>query len=212
MKNRIVLLLGAIMLSSSLLAQKKNQSELLNDIYIGYGAGSVYYFTGTVNHDYQEFSSYYYYDDNDSEPRSVGTFFFGYQRQLTKVISLGFAFSYMKLEQDISYQTYSYYGDSVWFYEGTSTDHLLNGITRVVFGYLDKPALKLYSAAAIGVTVDLANASLNGKEDSDRKILPAGQLTFIGIRAGRSLGGFLEFGIGTNGIINAGVSYKIGDE
>jgi hypothetical protein len=36
-------------------------------------------------------------------------------------------------------------------------------------------------------------------------------LTLLGFRVGRALSFFGEFGIGTNSIINAGVSYKFGE-
>jgi len=76
---------------------------------------------------------------------------------------------------------------------------------------MNKPFLKLYSGVAIGVTIDLNKATIDGSEFTDRKIMPAGQLTLFGIRAGKALGGFLEFGVGTNGIVTAGISYKIKD-
>jgi hypothetical protein len=159
--------------------------------------------TGNISHDYYYDNSYsYYYDESD--PTSAGTFLLGYNRQVTKVISVGIVFSYMHTTNTLS-GYYSYY-DSITSI-GTTTDNLLSGISKVNFTYMNKPFLKLYSGVAIGVTIDLNN----GREYTDRKIMPAGQLTLFGIRAGKALGGFLEFGVGTNGIVTAGISYKIKD-
>lgn len=186
-------------------SQEVPQIARPNELYGGYGAFSVYYFNN-ISHDYNYANSYYYYDEGD--PVSAGTFFLGYNRQVTRVVSIGIVFSYMQATNTLN-GNYSYY-DSISS-TGTTSDNLLSGITRVNFTYITKPFLKIYSGAAIGVTIDLNKTTIDGSEFTDRKIMPAGQLTLFGIRAGKALGGFLEFGVGTNGIITAGISYQVKD-
>jgi hypothetical protein len=199
----LALLSGVLLLSAGIQAQEPESLNRPNEFHAGYGAFSTFYFTNN-NHNYHGYDSYYYDED---EPSSPGTFFIGYKRQVSRLISVGIDFSYTYRTN--SYRSRDYY-DSVYS-SGTSTDHLLCGLTKVTIGYINKPFLRLYSAAAIGLTVDLNSSTIEGIEYTDRTIKPAGQLTLFGLRAGKALGGFVEFGVGTNGIILAGISYQFKD-
>lgn len=227
MKKTLILFLLALgCFSTTLVAQtdvptKTHQGDLVNEFYGGYGAGSVFYFTGKLNHssDYPtEMYSYnngYLTDMDLTQPTSAGTLFLGYGRSLNKVISMGFMFGY----QGFSYSgearqsSYDQWGNYLYdtIYSVTSHDNLLSGVARVQFAYVNKPFIRMYSGVAIGVTVDFAKGTIGNDEYTERKLMPAGQLTLMGLRFGRSFGGFFEFGFGSYGIINAGVSYKIKD-
>ena len=68
----------------------------------------------------------------------------------------------------------------------------------------------MYSGIGIGVTMDYyTNEQTTTKKG--QQLLPAGQFTLLGFRVGRALSFFGEFGIGTNSIVNCGLSYKFGD-
>jgi hypothetical protein len=201
-----ILLACAMLAPFSVYSQESSQTDRPNELYGGYGAFSVYYFNNNTSHEYASGGSYYYYESGD--PSSAGTFFLGYNRLVNRFISVGIVFSYMHATNTLT-GDYNYYDTIVS--HGTSADHLISCVSRVNFLYLRKPFLTLYSGAAIGVTVDLNKATIDGAEYSDRKLKPAGQLTLFGIRAGKALGGFLEFGVGSNGILTAGISYKIKD-
>jgi len=191
-----------------------SQATLYNDFYVGYGALDLFYFTGrmqhggdfpTVNHYYND--QYYYYTFN--EPSSVGTFYIGYARSLNRVISTGIMFGF---------QDFTYSGVATSSGSGTPTtytvnvsDILVSASARILFNYMNKPAVKIYSGIGIGLTVDFGVATENGTTYNERKLWPGGQLTLMGIRFGRAFGGFLEFGVGTFGIVNAGLSYKFKD-
>jgi len=185
---------------------KKDQSKLYNDVNIAYGVGSLYLFTGDVNHNYN-YDNYYYSGDK-TDIRSFGAVSIGYNRMVSKVVMIGFVASYINVN----------YSRTMTNYEGgdpnvaTYNDNLLNGMARVTFNYVNKPSVRVYSGAGMGITVDLSNVTSPGLEkETERKIMPAGQLTFMGVRFGRSFGGFCEFGIGTNSIISAGLNYQFGD-
>jgi hypothetical protein len=183
---------------------KQDQAELQNEVYLGYGAGGLFYWTGNMAHssDYPSEQSAQTFTD----PSSAGALYLGYSRSLNKVVSLGFLFGY---------QNFSYTGTST----SASTagliteynDILLSGMARVLFSYVHKPSVRLYSGIGLGITVNFGKATQPNKEFTDRKLWPGGQLTFMGLRFGRALGGFFEFGFGTIGIINAGISYKFSD-
>jgi opacity protein-like surface antigen len=175
---------------------KRDQANLYNDLYISYGIGTVYYFI----------------DNEDATANSTpGTFLLGFSRSLNKIISVGFQFSYTNIGRTSNY--YDYY--SSYTPEPSKivmTDNLWQGIANVRFRYLNRPSFCMYSGMGIGVTMDYYEQKLNGTETSKgQKILPAAQLTLLGFRFGRALSVFGEFGVGTNSILNAGVSYKFGD-
>lgn len=189
---------------------KTSQASLYNDFYGGYGALSIFYFTGRMLHsdDYPTVTSAYQ-DKKFLEPTSVGSFFLGYQRSLNRVVSVGFLFSY---------QNFHYTGTAHLRLNGNDSilkiindDRLVTGIARITFSYLSKPYIRMYSGIGIGLTIDFGKATVNGDPTNERKLWPGGQLTLMGLRVGRAFGGFLEFGFGSYGIVNAGLSYKFAD-
>ena len=201
----------------STIAEKTNQASRFNELYGGYGAGSIFYFTGRMNHTDGYVTEMYSYENGSlnnktfTTPSSSGTFFLGYGRSLNEVISMGFLFGF----QNFSYTGKAHYVNSISGVDSvvhiTNNDYLLSGIARVLFSYVNKPAIRLYSGIGIGITVDFGKGKLGEDEYSEHRLWPAGQLTLMGLRFGRAFGGFFEFGFGSYGIINAGISYKFKD-
>jgi hypothetical protein len=212
MKKLFALLMMFLFTASALFAQKAettektvtkvNPASLSNEFYAGYGGFSIFYFTGISTSSYN-----LVYGTNLNEAQSAGTVFLGYQRSLNKVVAMGFVFGYQNFHKDGTG-----YSSSI----GTTTpvtvdDNLLMGMARVTFCYLNKRIIHMYSGIGVGVTIDLEKERADNTFDTDRKLLPGGELTLMGIRFGRAFGGFVEFGIGTYGILNAGLSYKFAD-
>jgi hypothetical protein len=186
----------------------KDQSKLPNDVNISYGLGTVYLFTTEVDHSYDMYSSYN--SSDRTEISSPGTLMVGYNRMMNKVIMIGFLASYINCNYKRTYTDY----EGNFMDEATFNDNLLSGIAKVTFNYVNKPKVRVYSAAGMGITVDLSNVQGDlpqSVSESARKILFAGQVTFMGIRFGRTFGGFCEFGFGTNAIISAGLNYQFSD-
>jgi opacity protein-like surface antigen len=179
---------------------KPDQSVMQNDVYLGYGAGGLFYWTGRMKH-----SSDYPSEEGQqtfTNPGSIGAILLGYNRSLNNVVGLGFLFGF---------QNFHYTGTTN---QGVSTEYndiLLSGMARILFSYVNKPSIRLYSGIGLGITVNFGTATESSQDFTDRKLWPGGQLTFMGIRFGRALGGFFEFGFGTIGIVNAGLSYKFAD-
>jgi hypothetical protein len=195
-------------LSMQASSQKTDKSQIFrqNDFYAGYGAFSVFYFTTVNSGDFDNIST-----NNLKDPTSPGTFFMGYQRYLNKVIATGFMFGYQPFHRTgYGYDnSYGYYGNN--YVPITLDNHLIMGMARVTFSYLNKPVISMYSGIGIGVTINLIHIEGEGISANDRKLLPAGQLTLMGLRFGRAFGGFVEFGFGTYGIVNLGLNYKFAD-
>jgi hypothetical protein len=189
---------------------KTSQATLYNDFYAGYGALSIFYFTGRMAHsgDYPTETNHYS-NQKFIEPASAGNFYLGFARSLNKVVSVGFVFGY---------QNFHYTGSAHMILNGNdsllrivSDDRLVTGSARLTFCYLNRPFIRMYSGIGIGLTIDFGKATVNGEPTSERKLWPGGELTLMGLRFGRAFGGFIEFGFGSYGIVNAGLSYKFAD-
>jgi hypothetical protein len=174
--------------------EKKDQMDLNNDFYVSYGAGSVFYFI-----------------DNEGMTgnATTGTFVVGFCRSLNSVIAVGFQMSYSRIDRSEDDYYYGYPPSTT--FTPSMTDNLWQGIANVRFRYLNKPAFCMYSGIGMGVTMDFYDQTFEYGTNKGQKLLPAAQLTLLGFRVGRALSAFGEFGVGTNSIINAGVSYKFGD-
>jgi opacity protein-like surface antigen len=200
MKNLLIIAMLAILLAPLCmqaqgegnipLTARKDQSALFNDVYGGYGLGSAFFWAK---------------QGDASSTITPGTFFAGYSRALGKVVSVGFQASFTRLTLNDSYV--DYYGP----YESEETNNYWQGMATVRFAYLNKPGFRMYSGVGIGVTMNYYTDTSDGTTTSGQKLMPAGQLTLLGFRVGRALGGFGEFGYGTNGIIIVGMSYKFSD-
>ena len=70
----------------------------------------------------------------------------------------------------------------------------------------------MYSGVGLGVTMNYYQEKQPDQTQTGQTIWPAAQLTLLGFRVGRALSFFGEFGVGTNSILNAGISYKFGDQ
>jgi opacity protein-like surface antigen len=174
--------------------KKNNQAELPNDFFISYGTGTVYYFV----------------ENNGMSANSMsGTFLAGFSRSINKVIAVGFQLSYTNIGRSETVSNNSYPNPS--YYSNTATDNLWQGIANIRFRYLNTPSFCMYSGIGMGVTMDYYSKTDNSTTSKGQKLLPAGQLTLLGFRVGRAISFFGEFGLGTNSIINAGISFKFSD-
>jgi hypothetical protein len=169
-------------------ANLPDQTDLLNEFYVSYGLGSFLHVVG------QEAGDTY---------KSPGTFNIGYNRSLSNIVGVGFHLGYVYVEHKTKATTYnpSY----------TYQDGYLQGLAFIKFKYLNKPAFIMYSGVGIGVILDYYTDITTTETINGQKIFPAGQLTLLGFRVGRSVAFFGEFGLGTLQILNAGISYKFGN-
>jgi len=188
---------------------RKNQSTLQNEIYASYGLGSVYIFTNGIIHNYD--SPYSYFNGIPKNIQSFGTISFGYNRMLNRILMIGFGGSFLNC--NYVRKRSSYYGtDTTLASSATFNENILNGAAKLTLNYYNKQSLRIYSSFAFGISIIFGSVSTAGHDmDYERKILPAGQLTMLGIRFGRAFGGFFEFGFGSNAIITGGLSFQLKD-
>ena len=134
--------------------------------------------------------------------------FMGYRYWFSKHFGLGgiFAFDY----------------NSVKVYNGTDPKdqsvqmreinrYYMTFAVEPTFNYVYKPAWQLYGYLGLGGTiVTFADATFNDGTKAIISRLPYVNVHFtpIGMRFGKEFGGFLEFGYGYKGILNAGFSYR----
>lgn len=74
----------------------------------------------------------------------------------------------------------------------------------------DDSMFEMYSSLGLGITItdaDYSDAIFPGRDETFP--LPAAHATWIGMRFGGNFGGFIELGLGTKGLIAAGVSYRM---
>jgi hypothetical protein len=208
MKTRMIQFLAVILVGTIALpvvAQeskpkqgKTHQADLVNNFYISYGTGTLYYFIE---------------NDNAKANTLSGTFLAGFSRSLNPIVAVGFQLSYTNIGRSEQIYDYQYSYPYSTYTTEIQTDNMWQGIANVRFHYLNSPSFSMYSGVGLGVTMDYytrENPTTN-TTTKGQKLLPAGQLTLLGFRVGRALSFFGEFGIGTNSILNAGVSYKFGD-
>ena len=74
----------------------------------------------------------------------------------------------------------------------------------VKYNWLNKKSFSMYSKAAVGVTF----MSDSGTKDSDSKVVFNWQASLIGMEFGGAFRGFVELGMGEQGIILGGLRYK----
>lgn len=213
--THLLILFFILMVPLSIIAQeakpgkKLNQSTLQNEVYVSYGLGSLYIFTNGISHSYD-----YPYNYLEATPKNVnswGTVGFGYNRMLNRIVMIGFEASYLNCNYTRK-QSSNYGNDTTFPSSAKYNENILNGIAKLTLNYINKPSLRIYSSFGIGISILFGNASATGYEiENARKILPAGQLTMLGVRFGRSLGGFFEFGFGSNAIITGGISFQLKD-
>lgn len=199
--KKVLIFIFTVISTIAVMAQDNTQSkEWFNEISVSYSAGSIYYFTGNINH--PDYPSNFY--TNDLDPHGMGAFALSYHRRVNNIVAIGFNCSYLNLNHKATDYEYPTLSQSYY-------DNLFNMMASIRFMYVLKPVITMYSGICFGLTLDFGKTTFNGTTYTDKKLYPAGQLTLMGIRIGKSFGGFAEFGIGTLGIVTAGLSYRLGD-
>jgi len=92
----------------------------------------------------------------------------------------------------------------------SSTNKFYSILAKFDFYYLTNEWAQLYSGLGIGVTSGTSSLKYSDQAQTQNyeKTFPAAQITFFSLRVGKQIGGYFEFGFGTNGILNLGLSYK----
>ncbi|MFY8021029.1 MAG: hypothetical protein ACOVP1_07525 [Bacteroidia bacterium] len=128
----------------------------------------------------------------------TGPYRLGFTQYDTKHLTLGADFSYASIEAKMTY------ADAT---KETVRFNYYTLMANVNYQYTDHSKLSIYSGVHFGVSYVNAKNADTGKKGED--IIPAYHLTALGVRYGEKLGVYADFGYGFNGIVNAGILYKL---
>jgi hypothetical protein len=134
--------------------------------------------------------------DPKIETSSKGTFFIGFQGFLTEQWTAGLHLLYGKYVQTNNYAN----KNQVVF-----TNTYIGGYARTEFIWMNTEMVQFYSSASLGV-MNVASKETFGAEAN--KIEPIFQLSPIGMRVGSNIGVHIEAGLGSYGIVSAGIRYR----
>ena len=122
-----------------------------------------------------------------------------YDRYLAKWISIGGSFSVNPITTLIKTKngvnlTWNYY--------------LFNVMPKVSFYYLNTEIISLYSGIEAGASFVFWYDRQGSVTKTDLGVVPAFHVNVFGIRMGKQIGGFMEWGYGYRGVVNFGVSAR----
>ena len=124
-------------------------------------------------------------------------FSLGYTQELSQWLSLGVQAAYSGVFQDQRLA-------------GMTTDrrytHRFALYPAVRFTYLNRPIIRLYSGAGLGVGMKWKHEFFD--RDVEYSVFPTGQVTFFGLSVGRRLFANWEIGYGVKGYLTLGMGYR----
>lgn len=134
-----------------------------------------------------------------ADVKGPGAFMAGYNRYLSRKVSLGATVTYQYLQITGTYSS----GEPINNYYS-----LLNVMARFDYHYVNDEKVQIYSGAALGPSFILGN--WQDAEGREKHFAPfvAYQLNLIGMRVGRTWAGYGELGFGRNGLLTLGISRR----
>lgn len=195
--KRIIFILFLLSLLPYLLYSQK----LKNEISAGYGVLSMQEgFHGFG----RAFAGAFFFNPGDVKLNySTGPAIISYSRVINKDLTAGFSFSYTKVSSQISY---------LWTHSDTTrfTTQFYTVMGKMQYTYT-KPdeIVQVYSGLAWGASFfNTVNNYPDRTSDTEDGSYFAFHFNILGIRVGQNFAGFMELGLGFNGLINGGVSVK----
>lgn len=138
---------------------------------------------------------------------STGAAFLNYDHQLNSSVSVGMGFTYSRLTRDLMFRI----ADEE-IKAGTGSSDYYSFMGRFSHTWLRSEWVRLYYTGAFGFSIIHDKAEIEAKykpvDNSDNSFHVAFQLTPFGIEVGKTFSVFAEGGLGYNGLIAAGLSYK----
>jgi len=135
----------------------------------------------------------------DYSPSFYGVAGMEYIRHLKPWISIG---------TSVSLNPINTYIRSKKGYEFTYSYYCLSVLPRVDFYYMNKGMFSMYSGIQVGASFIFWTDKKGNTTDTDFGVSPAFHINAFGIRVGKDIGGFMEWGYGFRGVFNFGVSAK----
>lgn len=148
------------------------------------------------------------YERESEGSRSFGHIGIGYRYYFGPRFNIGGNLSYQRIVENYKL-TSNYTGEVLTGFRYTNA-FLLMGTAELI--YLRKQIVRLYGNLALGVGSFLYGdriKSENYESEMNYVFLPAFQINPIGIRVGKQVAGYLELGIGYQGIFTLGLSVQL---
>lgn len=137
-------------------------------------------------------------DYNRDYAGTRGAIGIGYNRYLSPRWTVGALVNYHGFRTTINFEN----GQTAYL-----NDDFYTFLARTDFRWVNQPAVQLYSGLSLGGTW-----WSSGYEQPSVNVIKTGFFNMhfspLGIRVGKQIGGFLEFGLGSNGLIAGGISGK----
>jgi hypothetical protein len=86
--------------------------------------------------------------------------------------------------------------------------YIFNLMPRINFCYLNREMVTLYSGLEAGAALVFWKDRKGPETLTDTDIIPAYHINFFGLRVGKQIAGFIEWGYGHRGMVNVGVSAR----
>ena len=197
-----VFFLMFLLLSPALLAQETNLSKNdfpKNEINLGYGMLTGVEIANAMAFPMFGIMGIAIMRDTikDFNPSAYGCVSFNYQRYITRWVSVGGTLSL----NPVTMQLTSKHGLDLSY-----SMYLLSVMPRVNFYYINKGLFSLYSGLEAGCTLGVYSDRSGTSNQNSFGSTFAFQLNTIGMRIGKEIGGYMEFGFGFRGMVNFGIS------
>ena len=196
MKKIVLMVVAAMMATMTVQAQNE---DLKNEIGVSYGAGLSLIGHGIGNgigRAFGQLGGYKY--TNDKQFGSLSVEYFRHLNSNNRV-AIGGIFAYSRYGEDEL-------KDNVKV--GDRTRNYFTLMPAVKCYWVNKNNFGLYSKVAVGATYMSSKVTENGVDENNSKVYFMCQVSGIGVEFGGKLRGFVEAGVGEQGIVLAGLKYK----
>jgi len=197
-KNALLIFLMLALMSNTMNAQETKSGK--NEIRLGYGfltgpeiANSIFSLFPAIG------MSIWKDTIKDYNCSFYGVADLEYHRHINSWLSVG---------ASVSVNPISTYIKSKKGYESTWNYYLITVMPRIDFIYMNKGIFSMYSGIQVGASLILWQDRQGSSQISDAGITPAFHLNGFGMRIGKEIGFYMEWGYGFRGIVNFGVSGK----
>lgn len=176
-----------------------NAQFIYHDLTASYGFATSYQIMDVIEDVLVATFSFGTYEKEDYN--YSGALFVSYKYAPSYRINTGVALGIDRVSGDLI-QNDVKYGD---FTESHTTLAL-----EADYRWVKQEVIQFYTMLGLGYTLNTETGSYNttGQTDTETSSNVAFQVTPIGMRIGRKLGGFAELGFGYKGIMNFGLSYR----
>lgn len=201
--NKLFILFVSVFLSASLFSQDYYRSYDHHDIRAGYGLFIPDQFIPVKSHMLDElYPGSRYVRDNYS---SIGTIFLTYRHIFRNELFMWGVTAGMSNSKSEIYNVGQYGGELKRSFYTVAVEW--------DYRYVNQGPIQVYSGIGLGFSyateefTPSAESTLSHKTGNISNI--AYQLNAVGVRLGKKYGGFIEFGYGYKGLVNAGFSLQL---